>query len=117
MKHTANRLTLVIALMAALALPYAVNAVTRDSACDRRRRTCCGTAEAIRAVKTLQRSFAQYGQYGLWNEMAGLFTTDASYVWGDDKATGAMAIGQLLATKYGEGKQGLVSGAVHAPAD
>ena len=45
-------------------------------------------AEAIRAVKTLQRSFAQYSQFGLWNEMAGLFSTDAVYIWGDDKANG-----------------------------
>ena len=29
-------------------------------------------AEAIRAVKTLQRTYAQYAQYGLWNEMAAL---------------------------------------------
>jgi hypothetical protein len=71
-------------------------------------------AEAIRAVKTLQRSFAQYGQFGLWSDMAGLFSADAVYVWGDDKANGPKAIGELLARKYGNGKQGLVPGAVHA---
>src|SRR5205085_6624906 len=71
-------------------------------------------AEGIRAVKTLQRSFAQYGQFGLWSEMAGLFSADAVYIWGDDKANGPKAIGALLATKYGNGKQGLEPGAVHA---
>ncbi len=71
-------------------------------------------AEAIRAVKTLQRSFAQYGQFGLWNEMAGLFSADAVFIWGDDKANGARAIGDFLARKYGNGKQGLEPGAVHA---
>ena len=71
-------------------------------------------AEGIRAVKTLQRSFAQYGQFGLWNEIAGLFSADAVYIWGDDKATGAKAIGDFLARKYGNGKQGLEPGAVHA---
>ena len=33
-------------------------------------------AEAVRAVKTLQRTYAQYSQYGLWNEMAALFADD-----------------------------------------
>jgi hypothetical protein len=71
-------------------------------------------AEGIRAVKTLQRSFAQYGQFGLWNEMSGLFSADAVYIWGDDKANGAKAIGDLFARQYGNGKQGLEPGAVHA---
>jgi hypothetical protein len=71
-------------------------------------------AEGIRAVKTVQRSFAQYGQFGLWSEMAGLFSADAVYIWGDDKANGPKAIGDLLARKYGNGKRGLEPGAVHA---
>ena len=64
--------------------------------------------------ETLQRSFAQYGQFGLWSEMAGLFSADAVYIWGDDKANGPKAIGDLLASRYSHGKQGLESGAVHA---
>jgi hypothetical protein len=70
--------------------------------------------EGVRAVKTLQRSFAQYGQFGLWSEMAGLFSTDAVYIWGDDQAKGPKAIGEWLTSKYGHGKQGLQPGAVHA---
>ena len=30
-------------------------------------------AESLRTVKNLQRTYAQYAQYGLWNEMADLF--------------------------------------------
>ncbi|MEP7308679.1 MAG: nuclear transport factor 2 family protein [Acidobacteriota bacterium] len=86
------------------ATPADVNGLARD----------VERAEGIRAVKTLQRSFAQYGQFGLWNEMAGLFSADAVYVWGDDKANGAKAIGDFLTRKYGNGKQGLEPGAVHA---
>jgi hypothetical protein len=86
------------------AAPVDINALARD----------VERAEGVRAVKTVQRSFAQYGQFGLWTEMAGLFTPDAVYIWGDDKATGAKAIGDLLASKYGNGKQGLEPGAVHA---
>ena len=86
------------------ATPAEINALARN----------VERAEGVRAVKTLQRSFAQYGQFGLWNEMAGLFSADAVYVWGDDKANGAKAIGDFLARKYGNGKQGLEPGAVHA---
>ena len=112
MKCTVKKFAVLVAMMSGLALPYASIGATQtdiDSTARNLER-----AEAIRAVKTLQRSFAQYGQYGLWNEMAGLFTADATYVWGDDKASGAKAIGQLLSTKYGEGKQGLAPKAVHA---
>ena len=33
-------------------------------------------AESMHAVKNLQRSYAQYSQYGLWNEMADLFARE-----------------------------------------
>ena len=29
--------------------------------------------ESVRAVKTLQSSYAQYAQYGLWNDVGALF--------------------------------------------
>jgi hypothetical protein len=45
-------------------------------------------AESVRAVKVLQRTYAQYSQYGLWNEMAALFADDARLTFGDDVVTG-----------------------------
>jgi len=69
-------------------------------------------AEAVRAVKTLQRTYAQYSQYGLWNEMAALFADDARLTIGDDVVTGRGAIAGWL-TRQGGGRQGLAPGAIH----
>jgi len=35
--------------------------------------------ESVRAVKTLQHTYAQYAQYGLWNEVGALFAADATF--------------------------------------
>jgi len=69
-------------------------------------------AEAVRAVKTLQRTYAQYSQYGLWNEMAALFADEARLTIGDDAMTGRPAIAAWLTTQGG-GRQGLPPGAIH----
>jgi hypothetical protein len=39
-------------------------------------------AEDIRAVKKLQISYAQYFQFGLWSQMASLFTDNAEAIFG-----------------------------------
>jgi hypothetical protein len=69
-------------------------------------------AEAVRAVKTLQRTYAQYSQYGLWNEMAALFADDGQLTIGDDVAAGRGAIAGWFTT-HGGGRQGLAPGAIH----
>jgi hypothetical protein len=69
-------------------------------------------AEAVRAVKTLQRTYAQYSQYGLWNEMAALFVDDGSLTLGDDAVDGRAGIAAFL-TRRGGGRQGLAPGAIH----
>src|SRR5580765_427202 len=63
-------------------------------------------AEAIRAVKTLQRTYAQYSQYGLWNDMAALFADEGRLIIGDESATGRAAIAAFLTTRLGAGRQG-----------
>ena len=70
-------------------------------------------AEAIRAVKTLQRTYAQYSQYGLWNDMAALFADESRLIIGDESATGRAAIAAFLTTRLGAGRQGLAAGVVH----
>jgi hypothetical protein len=70
-------------------------------------------AESIRAVKNLQRTYAQYSQYGLWNEMGDMFATDATYIFDDQKIEGQKAITEYLATEEGGGQQGLAPGAIH----
>jgi len=49
-------------------------------------------AESMRAVKNLQRTYAQYSQYGLWNEMADLFAREATYIFDDETIKGRKAI-------------------------
>jgi hypothetical protein len=71
-------------------------------------------AESVRAVKKLQRTYAQYSQYGLWNEMADLFANDATYIFDDESVTGRAAIAAYLLENEGHGRQGLAPGAKHA---
>ena len=70
-------------------------------------------AESIRAVKNLQRTYAHYSQYGLWNEMAELFSRNATYIFDDESVQGIDAIGKYLSTHEGNGRQGLSPGEVH----
>jgi hypothetical protein len=71
-------------------------------------------AESIRAVKNLQRTYAQYSQFGLWKEAADLFADEATYIFDDETVTGRAAIARYLAENEGEGQQGLKPGAMHA---
>ncbi|MEI9852233.1 MAG: nuclear transport factor 2 family protein [Sphingomonas sp.] len=68
--------------------------------------------ESLRAVKDLQRSYAQYSQFGLWDEMAGLFTARASFVRGAETMKGRAAIAGWL-MRRGGGRRGLAPGALH----
>jgi hypothetical protein len=70
-------------------------------------------AESLRAVKTLQSTYAQYAQFGLWNEMGALFADKGVLETGDDRVQGSRAIAGFLTRHYGGGRQGLASGAVH----
>jgi len=70
-------------------------------------------AESMRAVKNLQRTYAQYSQYGLWTEMADLFAKDATYIFDEETIKGRKAIGDYLTSHQGGGQQGLAAGAVH----
>src|SRR5262245_30321618 len=70
-------------------------------------------AESLRAAKYLQVTYQQYAQYGLWNEMAALFSDTAEAIFGDEVIRGRDAIAKYLLTKYGGGKLGLPSGGLH----
>ena len=70
-------------------------------------------AESIRAIKALQRTYAQYGQFGLWRDMAGVFTPDGAYTFDTSTVRGRAAIAKDLAERYGDGLYGLPKGAVH----
>src|SRR5262245_25467014 len=49
-------------------------------------------AESVRAVKRLQEAYTQYSQFGLWDEMAALFSDTATLSYGRDNEQGRQAI-------------------------
>jgi hypothetical protein len=57
--------------------------------------------ESLRAVKDLQRSYAQYGQFGLWGDMADLFAANGRLLWGEKEITGRAAIRAWLQERGG----------------
>ncbi|HEY6508214.1 MAG TPA: nuclear transport factor 2 family protein [Vicinamibacterales bacterium] len=68
--------------------------------------------EGVRAVLNLQRTYAQYAQYGLWNEVGALFAPEATFTFDGlvmpaQTAKGPAAIAAFLRTRYGGGKEGL----------
>jgi hypothetical protein len=68
--------------------------------------------EGVRAVLNLQRTYAQYAQFGMWNEVAGLFSPKATFTFDGlvmpaQTSTGPAAIATFLRTRYGGGKEGV----------
>jgi hypothetical protein len=67
--------------------------------------------EGVRAVKTLQRSYAQYAQFGLWDQIGALFAAGGTFTFDGQvtpgqTAKGPAAIAAFLRTRYGGGKEG-----------
>jgi hypothetical protein len=96
-------------LSALLALFLAVPAHA-DPALDSFARDVSRT-ESVRAVKTLQNSYAQYAQFGLWDEVGALFAPAATFTFDGliqsaQTAKGPAAIAAFLRTRYGGGQQG-----------
>ena len=70
-------------------------------------------AESVRAVKRLQETYAQYSQFGLWTDMATLFTDNAQLSYGKANEHGRQAIQQYFVSTFGEGTHGLKRGGLH----
>ena len=76
--------------------------------------------ESVRQVKNLQRTYVQYNQYGLWKEMASLFTSDANFIITAPgsgpvesvNVQGQAAIAEWLTSQGGD-QQGLEPGALN----
>jgi hypothetical protein len=67
--------------------------------------------ESLRAVKDVQRLYAQYAQFGLWSDMADLFGAHGRILWGDREITGRAAILAWLEERGGPA--GLAPGALN----
>jgi hypothetical protein len=70
-------------------------------------------AESVRVVKRVQETYAQYSQFGLWTDMAALFTDNAQLSYGKDNEQGRQAIQNYFLAKFGEGTHGLEPGGLH----
>src|SRR5690606_27291239 len=74
-------------------------------------------AESLRAIKTLQRLYAHYAQFGLWREVGDLFAPDGSFgfdgqIMPGQTVRGPAAIAAFLRGRYGGGHEGLEPGDV-----
>lgn len=70
-------------------------------------------AEGVRAVKDLQRAYAHYAQFGLWDEMASLFAKRGTLTFDATTVNGRAGIAGFLGTRYGSGRPGLARGAIN----
>ena len=71
---------IIVRLVGAVLVLFLALPAHADEALDRFARDLTRT-ESVRAVLTLQRSYAQYAQFGLWNEVGALFAADASFTF------------------------------------
>ena len=104
-------------ICAALALSAAMP-VHADPALDSFARDVDRT-ESVRAVKTLQRTFSQYAQAGLWAQAGALFAPDGQFVFdGAVKAAlvskGPTAVAAFLRNRYGGGHEGVTADGLSA---
>lgn len=68
--------------------------------------------ESVRAVKDLQRAYAQLSQFGQWRAMAALFAEETGLHWGDESVTGRDAIEAWLEAQAGD-MDGRTPGSLH----
>ncbi|MBQ1046311.1 MULTISPECIES: nuclear transport factor 2 family protein [unclassified Micromonospora] len=107
---TASALLLVAAGMVALQAPPAA-ATTPTITLDTLARDLV-RVESLREVKDVQRTYAHLAQYGRWSDMAALFSTDATFRWGDEMVTGRPAIRDWLEADAGA-MNGVNPGSLH----
>ena len=74
-----------------------------------------GRVEDLRAIKDLQRRYAQYAQFGMWTEIGALFAPTAQFTFDGQirqgqTATGPDEIAAFLRTRYGGGHDGIAFG-------
>jgi hypothetical protein len=67
-------------------------------------------AESIRAVKRLQLAYGHYSEFGLWDEMAALFSDNAEILNDSHTVQGRKAIARYLRETLGNGRVGLRPG-------
>ena len=115
LRHLTSRSLPVLVVLVAFQAAVAGDTTPASSAAARVQRLAQNVerAESVRAVKRLQETYAQYSQFGLWTEMAALFSDNAELSYGKDAARGRAAIQNYFLTSFGEGTHGLKPGGLH----
>jgi hypothetical protein len=111
-RPTSTGLALVVAL-GALQVVVAGDAAPNTAPRVQRLAQNVERAESVRAVKRLQETYAQYSQFGLWTDMAALFSDNAELSYGTDTERGRQAIQSYFLARFGEGTHGLKPGGLH----
>ncbi len=75
--------------------------------------TIAGRAEAVRAVKRLQRAYGHYAEFGLWEDLAGLFAERGVATF-PPGTLGKDEILEYFRENPGGGKMGLPDGVLHS---
>jgi hypothetical protein len=70
-------------------------------------------AEDIRAIKKLQRAYGYYADRGLWDDLADLFTDDATANYPSGGFDGNASIRAMFVQNLGQGRQGLAEGRLY----
>ncbi|MET0291282.1 MAG: nuclear transport factor 2 family protein [Steroidobacteraceae bacterium] len=70
-------------------------------------------AEDVRAIKKLQRAYGYYADRGLWDDLADLFTDDATANYPSGGFDGNASIRAMFVQNLGQGKTGLAEGRVY----
>ena len=70
-------------------------------------------AESIRAIKRLQHAYGQYAEFGLWHDLADLFSKDAVGHYPAGDLVGKDAIAKLFFDQVGQGRLGLADGRLY----
>ena len=70
--------------------------------------------ESIRAIKRLQHTYGHYLEFGLWNDLADLFTTNAVGQFPEGSIRGRVNLRKRFMEQAGRTAPGLANGQLHS---
>lgn len=102
-----------LVLLAACGAVRIASAASPDDDALARLETAVVRAEDVRAIKKLQRAYGYYADRGLWDDLADLFTDDATANYPSGGFDGNASIRAMFVQNLGQGKPGLAEGRIY----
>ena len=96
-----------------LAQPHAASAQARLGPALDRLEIDVTRAEDVKAIESLQRAYGHYADRGLWEDLADLFTDDATADYPSGVFIGKPSIRKMFIENLGAGKPGLAEGRIY----